>query len=149
MVTGTVNSRYEMTIKLPVRNSAGQQQEIEAVLDSGFTGSLTLPPSLIASLGLPWRSRSSAILANGHVEEIDIYAGFVYLRAGRPTRAIANFRRAVEMDPACGPYIATVPLLSRFSRVPEFVVPSRRRAGRPSWCCCTRNDTAVDSRIGC
>lgn len=38
MVTGIVNARYEMMIKLPVRNSAGQQQEIEAVLDSGFTG---------------------------------------------------------------------------------------------------------------
>jgi len=77
MVTGTVNARYEMMIKLPVRNSAGQQQEIEAVLDSGFTGSLTLPLSLIASLGLPWRSRSNAILANGHVEQIDIHAGTI------------------------------------------------------------------------
>ncbi len=64
-------------IKLPVRNSTGQQQEIEAVLDSGFTGSLTLPPSLIARLGLPWRSRSSAILANGHVEQIDIHVGTI------------------------------------------------------------------------
>ena len=77
MVTGTVNARYEMMIKLPVRNSVGQQQEIEAVLDSGFTGSLTLPLSLIASLGLPWRSRSNAILANGHVEQIDIHAGTI------------------------------------------------------------------------
>src|SRR5713226_7638556 len=66
-----------MMIKLPVRNSTGQQQEIEAVLDSGFTGSLTLPPSLIASLGLPWRSRSSAILANGNVEQFDIYTATI------------------------------------------------------------------------
>jgi clan AA aspartic protease len=77
MMTGTVNARYEMIIKLPVRDSTGQQQEIEAVLDSGFTGSLRLPPSLIASLGLPWRSRSSAILANGRLEEIDIHAGTI------------------------------------------------------------------------
>jgi predicted aspartyl protease len=72
MIPGTVNARYEMVIKVPVRNSAGQEQEVEAVLDSGFTGSLTLPPSLIASLGLPWCSRSSAILANGNVEQLDI-----------------------------------------------------------------------------
>ncbi len=77
MVTGTVNARYEMMIKLPVRNSAGQYQEIEAVLDSGFTGSLTLPPSLIASLGLPWRSHSSAVLANGKVEQIEIHTGTI------------------------------------------------------------------------
>ncbi len=37
MVAGIVNARYEMMIKLPVLNSTGQQQEIEAVLDSGFT----------------------------------------------------------------------------------------------------------------
>jgi predicted aspartyl protease len=36
-----------------------------------------LPSSLIASLDLPWRSRSSAILANGNVEECDIYVATV------------------------------------------------------------------------
>jgi clan AA aspartic protease len=77
MITGTVNARYEMVIKLPVRYSAGQEQEVEAILDSGFTGSLTLPPSLIAKLGLPWRSRSSVVLANGNVEELDIHAATI------------------------------------------------------------------------
>lgn len=77
MITGIVNARYEMVIKVPVQNSAGQEQEVEAVLDSGFTGSLTLPPSLIASLNLPWRSRSSAILANGNVEQFDIHVATI------------------------------------------------------------------------
>ena len=77
MISGTVNARYEMVIKVPVQNAAGQEQEVEAVLDSGFTGSLTLPPSLIASLGLPWRSRSSAILANGNVEQVDIHVAMI------------------------------------------------------------------------
>jgi len=77
MITGTVNSRYEMVIKLAVRNSAGQDQEVEAVLDSGFTGSLTLPPSIMASLGLAWRSRSSAILANGNVVQFDIHSATI------------------------------------------------------------------------
>ena len=77
MITGIVNARYEMVIKVPVRNSAGQEQEVEAVLDSGFTGSLTLPPMLIATLGLPWRSRSSAILANGNLEQFDIHVATI------------------------------------------------------------------------
>jgi predicted aspartyl protease len=77
MISGTVNARYEMRIKLPVRNSAGQEQDVEAVLDSDFTGSMTLPSSLIASLGLPWRSRTSAILANGNVEQMDVYAATI------------------------------------------------------------------------
>ena len=77
MITGTFNARYEIVIKVPVRNAAGQEQEIEAVLDSGFTGSVTLPPSSIANLGLPWRSRSSAILANGSVVHFDIHVATI------------------------------------------------------------------------
>jgi clan AA aspartic protease len=77
MITGTVNARYEIVIKLPVRDSAGQEQEVEAVLDSGFTGALTLPPALIAHLGLPWRSNSNAILANGKVEQLAIHAATI------------------------------------------------------------------------
>ena len=77
MITGTVNGRLEIVIRLPVRDPAGQEREVEAILDTGFTGSLTLPPSLIGSLGLPWRSRSSAILANGNVEQFDVYSATV------------------------------------------------------------------------
>lgn len=44
MITGTVNGRLEIVIRLPVRDSAEQEQEVEAILDTGFTGSLTLPP---------------------------------------------------------------------------------------------------------
>jgi clan AA aspartic protease len=74
MITGRVNARREAIVVLPVRGPAGEQ-EIESILDTGFTGSLTLPPSLIAGLGLPWRSRSSAILANGNIEEVNIHVG--------------------------------------------------------------------------
>src|SRR5581483_4920953 len=57
--------------------AVGQEQEVEALLDTGFTGSLTLPPALIANLGLPWVSREDAILANGTVEQFAIYAATV------------------------------------------------------------------------
>jgi hypothetical protein len=33
MITGMVNARYEMAITLSVRNSAGQEQEVEAYQD--------------------------------------------------------------------------------------------------------------------
>jgi predicted aspartyl protease len=74
MITGRVNVRHEIAIRIPVRKAGGQEQEIEAILDTGFTGALTLPPTLIASMGLTWRSRGEAILANGSAEEFDIYA---------------------------------------------------------------------------
>ena len=53
MILGVVNAHSEATIRLPVRDAVGHEHEIEAVLDTGFNGSLTLPPALIAALGLP------------------------------------------------------------------------------------------------
>jgi clan AA aspartic protease len=77
MIAGRVNERHEVIVRLSVRDSAGQAREIESILDTGFTGSLTLPPSIIASLGLRWRSRTGAVLANGRTQQFDIYAATV------------------------------------------------------------------------
>jgi clan AA aspartic protease len=77
MITGVVNARREATIRLPVRDASGQEQEIEVVLDTGFSGSLTLPPSVIVVLGLPFRSRGSALLADGSETEFDIHAATI------------------------------------------------------------------------
>ena len=44
MITGVVTANYEATIPLVVHGAHGQQETIEAVIDTGFTGSLTLPP---------------------------------------------------------------------------------------------------------
>lgn len=57
MITGVVNARYEATIRLSVRDVHGQVQQIEAILDTGFSGSLTLPPATIHSLDLPWHPK--------------------------------------------------------------------------------------------
>src|SRR5436190_12672764 len=77
MITGTGNSRMEAVIGLRVQDSVGQEHDVEAILDTGFTGSLTLPSSTISRLGLLWRSRSSAILANGNAEQFDVYAATI------------------------------------------------------------------------
>ena len=77
MIVGKVNGRHEIVIDLPVQDAMGEEHAIEVVLDTGFTGSLTLPSSLVESMDLPWRSRSSAILANGNVAELDIHVASV------------------------------------------------------------------------
>ena len=77
MVTGTVNARLEAMIRLTVYGPGGQHEDVEAVVDTGFNGSLTLPLAVIVKLGLPWRSRGSAILANGSLDHFDIYTGTV------------------------------------------------------------------------
>jgi predicted aspartyl protease len=77
MITGTVNANYEMVIRLQVLGPTGQSQTVEAVLDSGFTGALTLSPSLIPGLGLAWHMKGSAVLANGVIERFELYRGTV------------------------------------------------------------------------
>ena len=73
MIYGTVNADREAVLRLQVSGLPGQSKEIEAVVDTGFTGFLTLPFSVIAALGLTRISRGRAILANGTEEVFDIY----------------------------------------------------------------------------
>lgn len=77
MIIGIVNSYHEATLRLPLQSADGKEQSFDVILDTGFSGSLTLPPSLIAALGLPFRSRGSAVLAAGSEAQFDIYAATV------------------------------------------------------------------------
>ena len=98
MIPGTVNARLEILIRIPILDALAQEQEVEAILDTGFTGSLTLPPMLIAGLGLLWRSRANAVLANGTVEQFDIYAATV-LWDGMPRPILVQ---AIDTAPLLG-----------------------------------------------
>jgi predicted aspartyl protease len=59
MIVGIVQTG-EARIGLTVRGAGGREREIEAVIDTGFTGSLTLPPPVIAALRLRWRKPTEA-----------------------------------------------------------------------------------------
>ena len=76
MIVGIVRKR-EPLIRLTIRGDRGRKQEIEAVVDSGYTGWLTLPPAVIASLNLQWRSFGRGVLADGSVSLFDVYHGKV------------------------------------------------------------------------
>ena len=43
MIQGVVNATYEPIVTLTAQRPSGQGAEIEAVIDTGFTGYLTLP----------------------------------------------------------------------------------------------------------
>ena len=64
MIEGFVNANHEAVVSLSLRGSEGQSKEVEAVIDTGYSGSLTLPPRLVAELGLPYVFSSSATLAD-------------------------------------------------------------------------------------
>ena len=83
MITGIVSADYEAIIRLEVQGPTGQEREVDAVVDTGFNGFLTLPPRLVTTLGLTRRRRGRAILANGSEDIFDIY-GVTVLWDGQP-----------------------------------------------------------------
>ncbi len=76
MITGAVNSD-EGRIQLKVEGPHGRVQQIEAVIDTGYSESLTLPPKLVSALGLRWRSLDRGILADGSQCLFDVYEASV------------------------------------------------------------------------
>jgi clan AA aspartic protease len=85
MIAGVVNADLEAIIRLKVRGPVGRPKKVEAVIDTGFDGCLSLPPALIASLRLPWRRRGCALLADGSQILFDVYEATV-LWDGRSRR---------------------------------------------------------------
>src|SRR5687768_17837027 len=72
MITGIVHSD-EARIRLRVKGPRGRVRQIEAVIDTGYTASLTLPPAIIAALRLPWQSVDRGTLADGSECVFDVY----------------------------------------------------------------------------
>jgi clan AA aspartic protease len=106
MITGVVNANREATIRLLVRGPQGYQQEIEAIIDTGFTGFLTLPPPLVTTLGLAWLCRQPGILADGRVEYFDVYVATV-IWDGQP--------RPVEIEAADTEPLVGMSLLEHYA----------------------------------
>jgi clan AA aspartic protease len=98
MIVGSVNAYREAIIPLAVCDASGQPHSMEVVVDTGFNGTLTLPSDVIAALGLIWRNRSQVTLANGAVEEVDVYAATV-IWDGQPRNVLVE---AAETDPLVG-----------------------------------------------
>jgi clan AA aspartic protease len=74
MIRRVVNGRREAVVRLKLRGPSGIELDIDAIVDSGFTSSLTLPPTTVTALGLHRQSGSSAVLADGSVRQFDICA---------------------------------------------------------------------------
>ncbi len=98
MMTGVVSAYPEALVRITIRGPGGQEQEVETVIDTGFDGALTLPPALITTLGLPWRRRGRALLADGTDTLFDIYEALV-VWDGTPRRIAVD---AADTDPLIG-----------------------------------------------
>lgn len=64
----------EAVVKLVIRGSSVRTREIEAVIDTGFNGFLTLPPTLAAELDLPILKKGLGFLADGSQVRFSLHA---------------------------------------------------------------------------
>lgn len=76
MMQGFVNDGCEAILPIVVKNNAITQL-VDAVIDTGFSGFLTLPADLITALGLTWKGRDIATLGDGTSCIFDVYIATV------------------------------------------------------------------------
>jgi clan AA aspartic protease len=69
-----VNPAREPVIAIQVRDINGTLHARNAIVDTGFTGWLTLPQDLINTLGLPWKELGAAVLADRTTVFCDVYS---------------------------------------------------------------------------
>jgi predicted aspartyl protease len=77
MMQGIVDQNCEATIQLVVGNTDSQRQMVDAVIDTGFTGFLTLPLPVLTDLNLQAYRREEGILGDGSTCIFDVYRGLI------------------------------------------------------------------------
>jgi clan AA aspartic protease len=97
MITGVVLAD-EGRIRLKVKGTRGREQEVEVVIDTGYTASLTLPPAVVAALDLRWRSVDRGTLADGSECLFDVYEARV-MWDGKERHILVD---EVDADPLAG-----------------------------------------------
>lgn len=76
MMQGYVNENHEAVLTVVVKNG-NKLKSINAVIDTGFTGFLSLPIAIITELDLSWNYRDRGTLGDGSETLFDIYDAMV------------------------------------------------------------------------
>ena len=89
MIEGRVNVAREAVVPLSPHNPEARTVEVEAVIDTGFTGFLTLPPVLVTDLALPFVTSGWATLGDGSQIQFDTYR-VTLLWEGQPREVLVD-----------------------------------------------------------
>ena len=77
MMQGFVNQNCEAMMPLVVGRDNKPRQMVDALIDTGFTGFLSLPLSMIESLKLPWIFSDSVTLGDSSEVIFQMYRAIV------------------------------------------------------------------------
>ena len=75
----------EAFLSVTLSGPSGKRTELEALVDTGFTGALCLGAEQIQELDLPLVGRGAAVLADGRVVETRYHRGQVLWHGGERT----------------------------------------------------------------
>ncbi len=98
MMQGFVNQNCEAIIQVAVGHARQRKQMVNAVIDTGFTGFLSLPQSIITSLELPWHFRDLGTLGDGSEVIFEMYKATIIWDGQERIIDVA----ASEADPLVG-----------------------------------------------
>lgn len=73
MMTGQVTANREAVIELEIVGSEQRREKVEAVIDTGFNGYLTLSSDVVSQLKLQLAGNRRATLGDGHTVVLDVY----------------------------------------------------------------------------
>ena len=77
MIQGVVNAKRQPIVSLAVRGDAGQEVTIEALLDTGYNGSLMLPLEQVEALALRFIRTDTTLVADGRRVPVPVYTARV------------------------------------------------------------------------
>jgi clan AA aspartic protease len=90
MILGVVSASLEARVPLFLEDVSGQTHRLEAVLDTGFSGFLSLSPALISMLGWTWLRFVRMILGDGTEQTFHVFnASIIWDGQSRLVRAYA------------------------------------------------------------
>lgn len=77
MIRGRVDALRQARVQLEIERGDGSYVNIEAVVDTGFDGHLTLPPEAIAELNMEPDRPTNVDFAAGFRERLNTWLGYV------------------------------------------------------------------------
>ncbi len=66
------------SISILMHRSGGEDLEVEALMDSGFSGEFALPMSVVEDLGLEYAQGHIVVLADGSYHHVETFKGSVF-----------------------------------------------------------------------
>lgn len=82
MLTGHVTSDNEAILPVAVLGTADRVVQVEAAIDTGYNGFLTLPKAVIEELDLSFVGPTRAALGDGNEVSMDLFLGVVQWEGG-------------------------------------------------------------------